>query len=174
MLFISLTLVIVLMGIVPAPALAAKPVSFFAAGWINDITPGNVVAAGDSGRYRVIERELSGYLNGSIQADFTMTYKANVELETQAGNFHGIVTAGPYILKVNGKIEPLEFVAVGPYFLPKLTFNGHGTFTEGAQGQGEIHGWAVFIPTGPEDPEGPGHVKQILYSSFTLSGEWQQ
>ena len=153
----------------PAVALAAKPASFAASGTITYISPGTVFPAGESGRWRVVERELSGtFLSGDINGNFTMAYKANVELSTQAGNLHGTLEAGPCILKLNGKIQPLEIVPTPLGIdLPKLTINGHWTFTDGARGQGDFEAWAIFIPT----PE--GHVGTIVASAFNLTGKWQ-
>lgn len=169
LLFISLALALVLTTLMPTAATAAKPVSFSTSGIITYISPGTVVSAGESGRWRVVERELSGaFLSGDINSNFTMDYKANIELSTQAGNLNGTLEAGPYILKLNGKIQPLEMVPT-PFGidLPKLTINGRWTFTEGVQGQGNFDAWVIFIPT----PE--GHVGSIIASAFNLTGQWQ-
>ena len=96
-----------------------------------------------------------------------MTYKANVELATQAGNLHGTLETGAYTFRVNGKIQPLEMVPISPeIYLPKLTINGQWTLTDGARGQGDFEAWVLFIPT----PE--GHVGTIIASSFTMTGNW--
>jgi len=171
LLFISLVLALVLTTLVPAAALAAKPVPFIATGTISYISPGTVLPAGESGRYRVVERELGGTLSGDIGGevgtDFTMTYKANVELATQAGNLHGTLEAGPYVAKVNGKIEPLEWLGP-PYASPALlTIEGHWTFINGARGQGDFEAWAIVILNEL------GHVVWIPDSSFTMTGKWQ-
>ncbi len=167
-LFISLVLALVLTTLMPAAAMAAKPASFYASGDITSISPGTVLPAGEeSGRWRVVERELAGSLSGDINESFTMTYKANVELATQAGNLHGTLEAGPYVAEVNGKIEPLEWLGE-PFASPaQLTISGHWTFIDGARGQGEFDALVIFIPT----PE--GHVGVILASSFTMTGQWQ-
>lgn len=167
-LFISVVLALVLTALGSAPVLAAKPADFEASGEIGSITPGDVFPAGNSGRWRVIERQITGTLAGDINGDFTLTYKANVELATQAGNLHGTLEVGSYVLKVNGKIEPLQMVPTLLGFdLPMLTIKGRWTAIEGARGQGDFDAWVIFIPT----PE--GHVGQILASSFTLTGQWQ-
>jgi len=169
LLFMSLALALVLTVLTPAVALAAKPVPFEANGAITSITPGDVFPAGESGRWRVVERDITGNLSGNISGDFTLTYKANVELATQAGNLHGTLEAGESVLNVNGKIEPLEIVYYAPWntYLPKLTISGHWNFIEGAKGQGDFDAWAIFIPT----PE--GHVGFIAASSIELTGKWQ-
>ena len=168
-LFISLVLALVLTTLMPAAVLAAKPASFGAGGIITYISPGTVIPAGESGRWVVVERELSGtFLSGDISGNFIMAYKANVELSTQAGNLHGTIEIGPYVLKVNGKIQPLEMVPTSfGLDLPKLTINGHWTFTDGTQGQGDFDAWVIFIPT----PE--GHVDSIVGSTINLTGKWQ-
>lgn len=169
LLFISLAIALVLSILMPGTALAAKPASFGASGIINYISPGTVIPAGESGRWVVVERELSGtFLSGDINSNFTMVYKANVELSTQAGNLHGTLEAGSYVLKMNGNIQPLEMVPTPLGIdLPKLTINGHWTFTDGARGQGSFEAWVIFIPT----PE--GHVGSIVASAFNLTGKWQ-
>ena len=180
LLSISLALVLLLTALIPASALAAKPVSFDASGTITDISAGDVFPAGKSGRWVVAERELMGTLSGDISGEFTMTYKANVEsVETQAGNLHGTITVGSYVLKVNGKIEPLTQVGfvyweIAPGYwtwMPKLklTLSGHGTFIEGTQGNGDFSAEVVFVPTLD------GHVDTIFpdESTLTISGKWQ-
>ena len=66
MLFIGLALGLVLATLMPGSALAAKSspkfVDFNANGVITGITAGDVAPAGDSGRYRVIEREIAFFL----------------------------------------------------------------------------------------------------------------
>ena len=193
LLFISLVLALVLTTLVPAAALAAKPVPFTATGTITYISPGDVMPAGESGRWRVIEREISGSLSEDIDGDFTMTYKANVELATQAGNLHGTLEAGPYVAKVNGKIQPLKaepipeatiltedwYLPSPPFFIPKgtplpagfpmpkLIIKGHWTFIEGARGQGDFEAWAQLTT------DIKGHVNAIYFSEFTMTGKWQ-
>lgn len=175
--FISLSLCLVLIAATPASALAAKPVPFATSGTISSISPGTVFPAGNSGRWVIVERELSGTLTtGDITGAYTMVYKGNVEsVETQSGNFHGTlnVSSGAYVLKVNGKSEPLELlrmIEIAPgIWVPvlRLSMGGHWVFTTGANGQGEFSGWVEFIPT----PE--GHVYSIVGSSFTMAGQWQ-
>jgi len=150
------------------PSLAAKPVPFEAEGIIDEITPGNVAPAGQSGRFRVIEREIGGaFDSGDIIGDFDLTYKANVELMTQAGNLHGVLNVGPYVAKVNVKIEPIEWLGE-PFASPaKININGNWTFVEGAKGNGTFGGWAIVIL----NPL--GHVDYILASYFYMTGQWQ-
>ena len=167
-LLISLALALMLLALAPATALAAKPQTFHADGEIMYISPGEVLPAGESGRWRVIERELRGeLLSGDISGPFTMTYKANVELSTQAGNLHGTLETGDYTFRVNGKIQPFEIVPIAPgIYLPKLTINGNWTLGDGARGQGEFYEWFIFVP------DAYGHVAYIVASSFTMDGKW--
>jgi len=168
-LFSSIALALVLTALMPVATLAAKPVSFDTSGIVTQISPGTVFPAGESGRWIVVERELCGtFLSGNINGDFTMTYKANVKLSNQAGNLHGTLKSGPYVLKLNGKIQPLEIVPTPLGIdLPKLTITGHWTFTDGAQGNGNFDVWVIFIPT----PE--GHVGSIVASALSLTGNCQ-
>lgn len=191
LLSISLVLVSVLTALMPTAVLAAKPVEFKATGNIAYITEGDVLPAGNSGQWRVIERELGGTLSGDINGAFTLNYKANVELATQAGNLHGTLQAGSQVLEVNGKIEPLKpyhgnafyfvmeyvdpvFGLVRIYYVPgvgyvplfDLEINGHWTSVSGANGNGDFTASVIFIPT----PE--GHVAYVLpVSQVNLTGK---
>ena len=176
LLLISLALVMMLMALAPATALAAKPQSLRAAGEINYIEAtvigDNAFTAGNSGRWRVVGREIGGELSGDINGSFLMTYKANIEsTETQAGNLHGTLDVGEYSFKVNGKIQPLKLVGVVEIapglYAPKLelAINGHWNLS-GRKGNGAFNAWVIFIP------DENGHVASILASSFTMDGKW--
>jgi len=171
-LFMSLALALVLITLAPTAAMAAKPASFDASGYISDISVPDQWQAGKSDRWVVVERQISGTLfgdiGGEVGTDFTMTYRGNFDVNTQAGTFHGTVDADSYVLKVDGRVLPLEMVEWAPnIFLPKLTISGRWSFTEGTKGQGALDAWAIFIPT----PD--GHVGPILASEFTVEGKWQ-
>jgi hypothetical protein len=142
------------------------PVS--ASGTITAITPGDVSAAGVSGKWVVHERQITGELSGDISGPFIMDYRANVELATQAGNLEGKLTVGSYVLNVNGNIAPLEMVPTPFGFaLPMLSISGRWNIVGGTPGSGTFEAWLIFIPT--ED----GHVGYILFSSFNLTGKWK-
>lgn len=170
LLFVSLALVLMLMALAPT-ALAAKPQPFYAAGVITGIEDtvigDNAFPAGDSGRWRVVDRQIEGeLLSGDITGSFLMTYKADVELVTQAGNLHGTLETGGYTFRVNGKIQPLEMVP-SPLGvdLPKLTISGHWSLVAGSgPGQGNFDAWVIFIP------DEYGHVVAIVASSFVMDG----
>lgn len=179
LLFISLALAVVATASIWAAALAAKPVPFSASGTVDNISDGDVFPAGESGRWVVAERELTGTLSGDINGEFTMTYKANVELETQAGRLHGTLEVGSHVIKVNGEVEPLTQVGVIYWEVEpdvwmdmpklKLTLGGHFTFINGAQGNGEFDADVVFVPTLD------GHVDAVLSdeSAINMSGNWE-
>ena len=169
----SLILALVMTTLMPGAVLAAKPQleDFNASGTISSISVGKVIEAGVTGKWVVVERELTGTLSGDIAGDFTMNYKAMIEsIFTQAGDLHGWLTVGEdsYVLKVKGEIEPLDIVWFEPFntYLPKLTINGEWMFTQGDHGSGDFSAWVIFIPDN-------GHVGQIIASSFTLTGKWQ-
>ncbi len=170
---ISLALALLLTTLAPAAALAAKPPpkveDFNAIGGITYISDGTVKPAGNSGRWVVATRDLGGALSGDINEEYTLTYKANVELATQAGNLHGTLQTESYSLEVNGKIEPLDFVYFAPWgiYLPMLTIDGQWTFINGTQGNGDFTAYAVFVP------DEYGHVLLIVDSGFDMTGKWQ-
>jgi len=176
--------------VMPGTALAAKGKAFDdfeATGVITGISPGDVLEAGNSGRWRVLEREITGVLGGDVEGIFTMTYKANVLLATQAGNLHGTLEVDGNIFKVRGKIQPLQMVngyfdaaaeewvpllfgtefpeGSGIYWLPRIDVEGSWTL-DGTQGNGTFTGWAIFVPVN-------GHVGPIVASSFTMDGKWK-
>ncbi|MDO8636139.1 MAG: hypothetical protein Q7R34_07850 [Dehalococcoidia bacterium] len=173
-LFISLALVIALTAFMPAPALAAKPQAFSASGTVYYITPGTVKPAGDSGRFVVVERDIVGSLSGSINGAFTLSYKANVELTTQAGNLHGTMQVGANnTLNVNGKIQPLVFAGFSNDQPGNLVFmstiDGHWNFLSGGNGSGKFDANILLII----DPLTLHVVGFETGSSINLTGQWQ-
>jgi len=171
MLFFSLALVLVLTALMPGAALAAKPQPFYAAGVITGIEDTvigeNAFPAGESGRWRVVGREITGQLSGDINASFVMTYRANVELATQAGTLHGDLVAGDTSFRVNGKIQSLEMVPTPLGIdLPKLTITGNWNLDGKGPGNGDFEAWVIFVP------DEYGHVVMIVASSFVMEGKW--
>lgn len=169
MLFISLMLALVLTALMPGVALAAKPQPFYAAGVITGIEDTiigeNAFSAGESGRWRVVDRDITGQLSGDISGSFVMTYRANVELATQAGNLHGNLVAGDAGFRINGKIQPLEMVPTPLGIdLPKLTITGHWNLDGKGSGNGDFEAWVIFVP------DEYGHVVMIIASSFVMEG----
>jgi len=186
LLCISLVLTLLLTSLLPAPALAREKTDMSAFGNISYVSPGDTFPAGKSGRWVVAERELQGeFLSEDpigqpmdIVGNFTMIYKANVEMETQAGNFHGTLSVDPYALVVTGKSEPLIPVGwvyweVAPGYwtwMPKmkLIISGRYTFTAGAHGNGNFNAEIVFVPTLD------GHIDTVFpdESQVSMSGKW--
>ncbi len=170
MLFITLALVLLMTMLVPGAALA-KPQTFYAGGVITGIEDTiigeNAFPAGESGRWRVVGREITGELSGDVNGSFIMTYKANVELATQAGNLQGDMIVGDESFKVNGKIQPLEMVPTPLGIdLPKLTITGHWNMDGKGPGNGDFEAWVIFVP------DEYGHVVMIIASSFVMEGKW--
>lgn len=167
-LVISLVMVLLLTALMPATAFAAKPQPVTAEGVIYSIEDtsigDNVFPAGNSGRFRVVDREISGQLYGDIEGLFSLAYKANVNITTQAGNLQGTLNTGDYSFKINGKIQPLEMMLTNYGYLPMLTITGHWS-RPGAPGQGNFEAWAIFIP------DEYGHVVYIVDSYFSMNGK---
>ncbi len=175
----GLMLALTLILLIPAEIQAMKPVEFNAQGTINSISnppDAVVIPAGESLRWMVLERDIIGSISGDIEGDFTITYKANVDL-SQAGIFQGmlIVDEGSYEIEMNGKSQPFEIVGsiTNPYPPPtsipilRITISGNWNFISGARGQGEFEASFDFIPT-PDN-----HIAYIVDSEFTLTGMWQ-
>ena len=171
---ILLTLVLVLTGLMPAAIAAAKPgTAVVASGFITYIAPtelGEMVnPAGDSGRWRVANRTVGGVFSGpDIAGDFTFTYKANVAV-SQAGNLHGVLTAGQYTLNVDGKTQAAVFVG---WYVPgiplyQIQISGKWTALDGGKGNGDFTASILFIPS----PDG-AHIAYIIppSSPITLTG----
>ncbi len=167
--FAVLVSVLLLLSASSLPAIAANPVAFSANGVVTSITDGTVKPAGASGRFVVMERALDGTFAGpDLTGDFTMAYKANVELATQAGDIHGTITMkdSGRVLNLNGTIHPLEMVPTPFGFnLPKLTISGHWNSTGEGKGQGDFTAWVIFVP------DANGHILFIPASAFTLTGQ---
>ena len=170
---IGFVLFLTLAVLTPVPALAAKPVPFSAVGTVYYITPGTVTPAGDSGRFVVVERDIVGSLSGSIKGDFKFSYKANVELATQAGNLHGTMQVGGNTLNVNGKIQPLVFAGLSNdkpgNVVFKSTIDGHWNFLVGANGEGKFSSDILLIV----DPLTQHVIGFETGSSINLTGQWQ-
>ncbi|UCB42799.1 MAG: hypothetical protein JSV77_10175 [Dehalococcoidales bacterium] len=169
-LLLGIVIALILTMVMPATALAAKPSNMEAFGIIDSITIGDDVIefpAGQSGRWVVKERAiggvLGGYLGGDIDGDFTLTYKANVVLATQAGTFHGDMVVGDYVVHVNGKSS------IGATPIPGydgLILSGHWNFTGSDHGNGTFDAW--IIPLIEE-----GHIIGVIAGGVTMTGKWK-
>jgi hypothetical protein len=169
-------------GLLSVPAFAGSPKPFSASGPISTIDKGNVEPAGESGRFIVRERHITGTFAGAINADFTITYDANVPLATQSGPVHARMSADVYeanmtIMSSLGLTpvpcwtpDGVTCIATpeGPSYVPGLLLNGRMDFLSGAQGTGNVSGWLI-----PE-LDADGHIKRILASSLTIAGQWSQ
>ena len=181
-LIFSLALVMIMAALMPSQVLAAKPVPFDATGNVFYITPGTVKPAGTSGRFVVIERDIVGSIGGAISGPYTFSYKANVELLTQAGNLHGTLTVGErdYVLNISGKTLPLEltddqsncppeYCPSGDYQVFRSTIDGHWDFLVGAHGEGNFNANVLLVID-----MSTNHVVWVNGGSVTLTGQWQE
>ncbi len=170
-------------GGISGSALAGPPVPFSASGTILTIDVGDVRPAGQSGRFMVRDRQITGTLTGSIGGTsgvpFVITYDSNVPIATQSGRIHARLIAGIYeanmTMASNAGPTPVECetpdgatcIATGAgNFVPGLLLNGRMNFLSGAKGQGTVNGW--LIPILDEQ----GHIVSIAASLLSLSGRW--
>lgn len=186
--FILSILLCVVLLLVPSSALAGEqgkgkpqPLSVSADAASLDIeVPGNVIPAGNSGRWVILERTITADLVGGINGTFTLVYHGNVEsIETQAGTMEGVITITDATIPgvgqgidisgvLRGRSEGIQFVGVTPEGWPlfNLSFGGTFTFQSGIQGTGDLAGSFTFVPT----PE--GHVAFLVGGTITLEGQW--
>jgi hypothetical protein len=165
------------LGLFAAPAFAGPHVPFSASGTILTIDTGDVSPAGQSGRFIVRDRHITGTFTGSINAPFVITYDSNVPIATQSGRIHARLIAGVYeanmTLASSTGPTPVEcetpngatcIATPGGNFFPGLLLNGRMNFLSGAKGQGTVTGW--LIPILDEQ----GHIVSIAASLLSLSG----
>lgn len=180
---VGLILTLVLVLVAPAPALAAKPVGFTASGIITQVLPGDIFPAGTSGRWVVDERQMFGTISGDANGDFILTYSANVNLETQAGSFHGTIEVDSLLINVIGKSQLVGDSYPGPIIptpygltptnIRTLETAGGWTFISGSVGNGDYYGVTVVLiaAVGPLE----GHILAIDpdNSGFSMTGKWK-
>ncbi len=183
-LFISLVLALLLATLSPVTAFAKeKQANFEADGEIVFISPGSSYQLGNSGMWRVIQREIYGNVSGDVNGGFVMVYDGIFALETQAGAFQGTMTVSDtdatYDFKVNGRTAPYEFKGewyiepgVHPDYpngvpLLELSINGTWLLSRGSDGHGKFNAWFKFIPTAD------GHILGIVDSTFSMDGKWR-
>ncbi len=168
----GIALVITLSLFTPAIPVAAAHEDLDASGPITGISESYEKPAGDSGRIVVISRSIYGtFASGGLLGDFVMTYKANVELATQAGNFSGTMTRGPYVFNVWGKSDPVQWIPVpdspGAY-IGRSTASGSWDMASGGNSAGTFTTVLIFVPTAE------GHIASILPgSNVTMTGLWK-
>lgn len=174
-----------LLEVMPTPAVAGPQVPFSASGTILTIDAGDVSPAGQSGRFIVKDRHITGTLMGSIGGTtgvpFSITYDSNVPIATQSGRIHARMVVDVYeanmTLASSTGPTPVECempngvscveTPVGN-FVPGLLLNGRMNFLSGAHGTGNVSGW--LIPILDEQ----GHIVSIAASLLTLTGQWSQ
>ena len=163
-----LLIVVLLLSAFPMTTLAAPPEDFLANGVVTAIDTGIVKAAGNSGRWVVSERHVTGTITGDLNGEFQFSYHANVTAD-QAGQLSGTMTVGEQTLKLRGASQPVTVVQVGPgVYLPRIAINGSWNFQKG-RGNGDFDAWMIFVPV--FDEEGNMHVGYIVASDFTLTGK---
>ena len=168
-------------GCVSAPAFAGPHVPFSVSGTITMIDTGDVKPAGQSGRFIVRDRHITGTFTGSISAPFVITFDTNVPIATQSGRIHGRLIAGVYEANVtmasSTGATPVEcdipdgstcIATPGGNFVPGLLLNGRMNFLNGAKGQGSVTGWLIPVL------DDQGHIVNILVSQLAISGQWMQ
>lgn len=168
-------------GLISVPAFAVPPKPFSASGPIATIDDGDVKPAGVSGRFIVRERHITGTFAGAINADFTITYDANVPLATQSGPVHARMSVDSYVanMTIVSSLGPTPVPCGIPdgvtcietpigNFVPGLLLNGSMNFLSCAQGTGTVSGWLIPIL------DAQGHIDSIAASLLTIAGQWSQ
>jgi hypothetical protein len=173
--------IVAVLECVSAPAFAGPHVPFSVSGTIAMIDTGDVKPAGQSGRFIVRDRHITGTFTGSISAPFVITFDTNVPIATQSGRIHGRLIAGVYEANVtmasSTGATPVEcetpdgatcIATPGGNFVPGLLLNGRMNFLSGAKGQGSVTGWLIPVL------DDQGHIVNILASQLAISGQWMQ
>ena len=173
--------IVAALGFVSVPAFAGPHVPFSVSGVILTIDTGDVKPAGQSGRFIVRDRHITGAFTGSISAPFVITFDTNVPIATQSGRIHGRLIAGVYEANVtmasSTGATPVEcetpdgatcIATPGGNFVPGLLLNGRMNFLSGAKGQGSVTGWLIPVI------DDQGHIVNILASQLAISGQWMQ
>ena len=173
--------IVAVLECVSAPAFAGPHVPFSVSGVILTIDTGDVKPAGQSGRFIVRDRHITGTFTGSISAPFVITFDTNVPIATQSGRIHGRLIAGVYEANVtmasSTGATPVEcetpdgatcIATPGGNFVPGLLLNGRMNFLNGAKGQGSVTGWLIPVI------DDQGHIVTILASQLAISGQWMQ
>jgi len=149
LLVIGFVLALVLMLVIPSVTLAApKPSTFSAHGTLTSIDNGTVKQLGNSGKWLVTDRHLTGqFQTGNLSGSFVLTYGGVFDLQTQAGNLVGVLKNGSSSFGVEGKTNPLTYVGILTSNPVILSDNGillsNSTFYTGIN---LVYG--AFAPTG--------------------------
>jgi hypothetical protein len=179
---ILFSVVALAVGLISVPVFAGPPKPFSASGPISRNDEGNVKPAGESGRFIVRERHITGTFAGDITGAFTITYDANVPLTTQSGPVHARMTTDSYEanMTIVSSLGPTPVPCTIPdgmtcietpgglFFMPGLLLNGRMNFLSGAQGTGTVSGWLIPVL------DAQGHIDGIAASLLTIAGQWSQ
>jgi hypothetical protein len=166
---IGICLALLAVGLLPVAAMA-KQESMHAFGTIDYISGTVGFPAGESGNYKVMSRTVEGaFISGDLTGGYSMTYRANVDLNTQAGNMRGQLTTGTYTIDVSGTSYPVQW---SPSADSPVGYVG----TSSASGIWQLHGGpgsGTFSTTFSFVPTTDGHIDNILSgSTFELDGQW--
>jgi hypothetical protein len=170
-LFFGATMAVLLVGLLPATGiLAAAPTSMSAAGTVDSISGTVGFPTGISGNYKVTSRTISGaFTSGDLSGDYSFTYRANVDLNTQAGNFNGDLISGSLQFDAWGQSYPVQWSLSSD---SPVGYIGTSSVT----GQWSGHGWSgsgIFNATFSFVPTPDGHIDYILPgSTISMSGQW--
>ncbi len=156
-------LAVLLISILPISVLAS-PQSMSAVGTITYISGTDGYATGNSGNYKVTSRTVTGtFISGDLSGDYSFTYQANIDLNTQSGTINGDLTNGDLLFDIQGKSYP--FTPIDQY-----------TLYASANGTWEGHGWSgggTWTANYYFHLDDYGHIESILpNSSFNISGQW--
>ena len=175
---------IAMLGLISDPVVAEAQVPFIATSTHTQNTPwsideGDVKPAGNSGRFIVRDRHVTGTFTGDISGDFTITYDTNVPLATQSGPIHARMVSGAYEANMTmvSSVGPTPVPCEAPdgktcietpvgNFVPGLLLNGRMNFQSGAKGKGNVNGWLIALL----DQE--GHITHIVAGQLTIVGQW--
>jgi hypothetical protein len=166
---VSIVMALVLIVTLSTAASAAKePMS--ATGTITYISGTAGFPSGSSGNYMVMSRTVTGsFFSGDLGGEYSMTYKGNIDLNTQSGHITGNLTVGPYRFDIDGTSYPVAWTPspdspVG--YIGSSSAGGIWKWQDGG-GSGSFSCIFSFMPTAD------GHIDYILPgSTFTMSGQW--
>ncbi len=168
-LIIGVAVALLAVGLLPG-AVTAKQQSMEAIGTIDYISGTVGSPDGNSGNYKVTSRTVTGtFTSGDLTGGYSMTYKANVDLNTQAGNMSGQLSTDQYSIDVSGTSDPVQW---SPSSDSPMGYVG----TSSASGTWQLHGGpgsGTFSTTFSFVPTIDGHIAYILPgSTFELKGQW--
>jgi hypothetical protein len=184
-LVISLVLALALTLILPSAVMAAPDKTVFSAtGVFSSIDEGNVKPLGNTGRYLVADRHLSGsFINDTLTGNFTITYGGIFNIADQSGKLIGTLETANNKLCVIGETQPLQYVGYpgpdsdGSIVIPCLMIvKGNWTGLKGLAAKGTFE--AQLVLNVYADPAQPtfGHVKSVVEGQniLTMTGQYNR